>query len=386
MNLARYGLTLFMLLGAVNAGSGAPPRGFRGDGAGLYPAATPPTTWSTTRNVLWKTPLTNWSNASPLLLGKRLFVCAEPATLICLDAGSGKILWQNTVPDLPATPPKAHDAAGYTSPTPCTDGKRIWSVFGQGMVACWDLAGTLKWSVPLEPPPHQWGGCISPRLAGGKVIVQFNHLFGLDPATGAKAWTLKTEWGWGSPVVASIGGKEILYTGKGVAVEASTGNELFKGLVRLEYNSPCLVDGVLYYLQQHPQAYALPAAASQAPRALWTNVTIMGDRYYASPLVFDGLVYAINQARILTVLAKSDGAVIYQQKVEPLKGTVYPSPTLAGRNVYLSSEGGQTVVIQAGREYRAVATNTLEAMRSCPVFEERRMYIRTLKNLWCIGE
>ena len=44
------------------------------------------------------------------------------------------------------------------------------------------------------------------------------------------------------------------------------------------------------------------------------------------------------------------------------------------------------MVIQAGREYRAVATNTLEAMRSCPVFEERRMYIRTLKNLWCIGE
>ncbi len=360
--------------------------GFRGDGAGLYPKAKPFTSWSTNSHVVWKTTATNWSNASPLLIGKHLFICAEPASLICVEADTGKILWQNTVTDLPAALPKTHNVNGYTSATPCSDGRRIWAVFGQGVVACWDLTGKLLWSVTLEKPPHDWGGCISPRLAGGKVVVQFDHLFGLDPETGVVQWKLKTGWGWGSPVVARIGKVDVLYTCKGVAVEAASGKELAKGLVQLDYNSPCLVDGVLYYLQQKPQAYTLPTTADGTLVALWTNVVIAGDRYYATPLVYDGLVYAINQARNLSVLDQKTGALVYQKKLEYLQGTVYPSPALAGKYIFLSSDGGQTVVIQPGREYQEVSRNSLEKFRSCPIFSGTRMYIRGLDHLWCIGE
>lgn len=360
--------------------------GFRGTGEGLFPQATPPLNWSPTSGVAWKTPLPKWSNASPVLIGERLIVCAEPATLLCLEAETGTIIWQSTVPDLPAQPPKSHPDNGYTSPTPCTDGQRVWAVFGQGIVGCWNLSGKLLWHKFVEAPPHDWGGCVSPRLAGGKVIVQFDHLYGLDPVTGATQWSLKTDWGWGSPVVARIGGSDVLYTCKGVAVDAATGRELVKGLVRLDYNSPCLVDGVLYYLQQKPQAYALPATSSAQPRALWQNAQIAGDRYYATPLVHDGLVYAINQARNLSVLDQKTGALVYEKRIEHLKGTVYPSPTLAGKYIFLSSEGGQTVVIEPGREYREVARNTLEKFRSCPVFAGNRMYIRGLTHLWCIGK
>lgn len=383
--LLRHLLVLTAGLACLSGQAGE-VTGFRDNGTGLYPGATPPTTWSPDAGVVWKTALPDWSNSSPLLTGKQLIVCAEPATLIGVSSDTGKILWQNTITNLPNPVPKTHSVNGYTSSTPCSDGRRIWAVFGQGLVGCWDISGKPLWSVSLEKPPHDWGGCVSPRLAGGHVVVQFDNMFGLDPATGAVAWTLKTGWGWGSPVVAKIGGRDILYTCKGAAVDAATGKELTTGLIQLAYNSPCLVEGILYYVQQKSQAYSLPSTPDGKPAPLWNDVTIAGDRYYATPLVHKGLVYAINQSRNLSVLDQKTGALVYQNRVEFLQGTVYPSPTLAGNLIYLSSDGGQTVVIEPGREYREVARNSLEKFRACPVFSGNRMYIRGMKFLWCIGK
>jgi outer membrane protein assembly factor BamB len=386
MKLSRHiPLVLGLVCGALVLSAPAEIVGFRGDGAGLYPKAKPVLQWSATSNVVWKTALTNRSNASPILVGDRIFVCAEPATLICVSADTGLILWQDSLTDLPQPAPPTHNVNGYTSATPCSDGRRVWVVLGQGMVACWEVSGKKLWAVTLERPPNGWGGCVSPRLAGDVLAVQFDHLFGLDPATGAERWKIKTPWGWGSPVVARIGKQDVLYTCKGAAIEAASGRELTKGLVALEYNSPCLVDGVLYYLQQKPQAYAVPEKPEDQPRPLWPGVAIAGDRYYATPLIHGGLVYAINQTHQLTVLDQTNGAVVYSKKVEFLQGTGYPSPTLAGGYVFLSSENGQTVVLKAGREYEEVARNSLETFRSSPVFSGSRMIIRGQKYLWCIG-
>jgi len=376
---------LLPVFGALVLSASAEIVGFRGDGAGLYPKAKPVLQWSTTSNVVWKTALTNQSNASPIWVGNRIFVCAEPATLICVAADKGTVLWQDTLTDLPHPPPPTHNVNGYTSATPCSDGKRVWVVFGQGVVACWEVTGKKLWAVTLERPPNGWGGCVSPRLVGKVLAVQFDNLFGLDPATGAELWKIKTPWGWGSPVVARIGKQDVLYTCKGAAIDAATGRELVKGLVALDYNSPCLIDGVLYYLQQKPQAYALPEKPEEQPRPLWKDVSIAGDRYYASPLVHGGLVYAINQTHQLTVLDQTNGVVVYTKKVDFLQGTGYPSPALAGDYVFLSSESGQTLVLKAGREYEEVARNSLEPFRSSPVFSGSRMIIRGQKFLWCIG-
>ena len=260
----------------------------------------------------------------------------------------------------------------------------MWTVFGQGVAACWNVSGKHVWTTSLETPPHEWGGCISPRLAGGVLVVQFNNLFGLDPETGVGKWKIKTPWGWGSPVVARIGKQDILYTCKGAAIDAASGKELPRqGLPALAYNSPCLVDGVLYYVQAQPQAFALPTKIEDLPRPLWTGINIANDRYYGTPLIHNGLVYAINAPGNLSVLDQATGALVYSQKF-PFD-TAYPSPTLAGDYVFLSCEGGKTVVIKAGRQYEEVARNTLEKFRSSPVFSGTRMYIRGQKYLWCIG-
>ncbi|MBI5723272.1 MAG: PQQ-binding-like beta-propeller repeat protein [Planctomycetes bacterium] len=458
---ARMYLPIWLLAGLIvltgfSILSAEEPYGFRVNGQGRFPDATPVTEWGPDKNVVWKTPMPGWSNASPALCGDRLFVCSEPTALVCVNLADGKILWQkpNDYLDLLTDPaeqakarnqakkgdeiraqldakmkelndaqaewnkkkddadlkkkvddlrkaaepirqelsqisyalPKAQSSNGYTSATPVTDGKSVWAVFGTGVVVCYDKDGKLIWGRKLENPPHEWGSCISPLLAGNVLLVQYDNLYGLDPATGKEIWKLKTLWGWGTPVLAKIGDQYIAYTCKGAAVTVSDGKEVAKGLKGLQFNSPLLQDGILYFIEEKAIAFKLPATPADKPEKLWDAEAIHKDRYYASPLVHDGLIYAVNEGGFLSVVDAKTGQKIYEKKLEHLGGINYPSPTLAGKCILLSGENGKTIVLEPGREYKEVARNELEPFRSCPVLAGSRMYVRTLKTLYCIGK
>lgn len=95
-------------LGAANVSS------WRNDGNGLYPDALAATDWTDKSGIAWETPLPARSNGCPILIGGKLFFTAEPATLVCADATSGKILWEksNDYADLAEiTPEKAGEMA-----------------------------------------------------------------------------------------------------------------------------------------------------------------------------------------------------------------------------------------------------------------------------------
>ena len=68
--------------------------GWRTDGTGRYPTATPPIEWSLEKNIVWSTPMPGKGNATPIIVGDKLFVCSEPDKLLCINLDDGKILWQ----------------------------------------------------------------------------------------------------------------------------------------------------------------------------------------------------------------------------------------------------------------------------------------------------
>ncbi len=76
--------------------SAAEIRGWRDDGAGRFPTANVVRDWGDEAHVVWKTETPEWSNASPVIAGDRIFICAEPDTLLCLDRNTGEILWQRS--------------------------------------------------------------------------------------------------------------------------------------------------------------------------------------------------------------------------------------------------------------------------------------------------
>ena len=85
---------LIIALVSLAPGVEAQTVGWRTDGGGNYLDADIPIAWSASENVIWKTPMPAWSNASPVVVGDRLYVLGEQTLLLCLDRASGQILWQ----------------------------------------------------------------------------------------------------------------------------------------------------------------------------------------------------------------------------------------------------------------------------------------------------
>ncbi len=453
----------FLLVGCTQ------PVGWRGDGSGRYPDARPTLHWAKERNVIWKTPMPAASNATPVICGQRIFVTAEPATLICVNKADGKILWKrsNTLeeslqpdqlammkralkakadleaieaklnalrtkidkltkedtqnqselaglkdeqarletqqekiqteldPIVKYTRPHVEDIIGYSTPTPVTDGKCVWAVFGVGIVACYDVDGNLKWRKwmqMVEDRGSEYGQAPSPLLAGGKLILQ-THLWNtvaLNPQTGAEHWRIKSRVRFGTPALATVGGATIAITPEGDFIRVSDGQKLAAVPARLDYNCPIVRDGVVYFFGEtndhRPLAVKLPEKAEKfTPEVIWKTRLEKDHTYFSSPAWHKELAYAVTADNRLTVFHTASGNVAYRRKLDTIGGRSYPSVTIAGDNVFVSGDEGITVIFAHGPQYQELAVNTLEPFRSSLVFEGDRMYVRTLQNLYCIG-
>ena len=447
-----------LMAAAVVQGAG-PVVGWRTDGTGRYPDADPPITWSAdSDNIIWKTPMPGWSNSSPVIVGGRLFVCSEPATLVCVDVRSGKILWsaKNGYEDVlsagqlaraeggkkkaepleaearklgeqidrlrkspdakkPATrreikalrnrrgkldkkireldvlrKPATHGVNGHSSPTPVTEGTYVYTLSGIGTVACYDVAGRRRWARVLEKPTRGWGHSASPVLVGRKLIVHIQDLVALDTRTGRELWRVKLGANWGSPIAARVGRTDVVISPTdGRIVRVSDGKVLAKKTGGLEFAAPVLHGGVVYFIEKKATAFRLPDAAGEsvAPERIWKS-SIRGSRHYGSPVIYEGLIYAMSREEFFTVLDAATGEKIYDRKMNVDKdiNSAYPSVTLAGNYLFVGFKGGTTIVIAPGRTYEQVARNELEEYRSSPVFIGDRMYLRGMKHLYCIGK
>ncbi|MDY7010370.1 MAG: PQQ-binding-like beta-propeller repeat protein, partial [Planctomycetota bacterium] len=448
-------LILACSIAAFSSSDGAV--GWRNDGTGKYPAAVPPTKWSADANVVWKTPMPSWGNATSVIVGNKLFVCSEPASLVCVNLADGRILWESTntyldmvsakwsggteddkgkagnivkqfrpldrelrklkqqlknspsdagmvetirklnrrIQDLTKALesqaeyrlPRTEPVCGYSSSTPVSDGKNVYVLFGTGVAACYDLAGNRKWIKLIQKPTHNYGHGASPLLAAGKLIVRLLDLIALDARSGKVLWKVKTKPWWGTPALSRIGNVDVVITPHGGIVRIADGAILADNLSKLYSGSPITESKIAYFIETGAVAIKLPPKTSEkiTPKIIW-RITLKNDIYYASPVLHNGLIYAITQHNFFSVIDAKDGSVVYKKKLNLGGGTVYPSITLAGDYLYVSIDNGTTIVMKPGRKYEEVARNKLEPFRSSPVFRDKRLYVRGLKNLYCIGK
>jgi outer membrane protein assembly factor BamB len=470
----RFFVTVFVFLLSFSSVMAQEVIGWRSDPTGRFLDAEPVIEWSAEenpgKNIVWKTAMPNWSNASPIIVGDRIFACAEPATLICVRASDGEILWERTNTYLDAVPPeeldevkrqldevqieettkefrstenklnneknklkklpedaepekraeleksveelskkheelkaklkpvweyvmpKTHDVNGYSSPTPASDGKYVYVLYGTGVATCYDMDGNRKWIRMIEKPTHDYGHSASPIVAGDKLIVHMVNLYALDKETGETIWKSKAEPRWGTGIVVNIGGVDVIITPNADFFRLSDGKQLRaregedKGF--LEYARPIVHDGVVYFIQHKGKAFKLPSEVGDTinPELLWETMP-KDDRYYASSVYHDGLIYAIvRQGHEFSVIDAETGEVIYTEVLKLGKGDTFPSITLAGKHLFISNDNGTTVIMEPGREPKEIVRNSLETFRSSPVFVGKRMYIRGREHLYCIGQ
>ena len=63
------------------------------------------------------------------------------------------------------------------------------------------------------------------------------------------------------------------------------------------------------------------------------------------------------------------------------------SPVAAGGYLYFPDDQGITHVVKAGPAFELVSKNELgEECYASPALSRGRLYLRTAKSLWCIGE
>jgi hypothetical protein len=387
------------VLAAENAPSAEHPLGWRGDGSGQYPAAAPVAKWSAKEHVLWKSEIGTGSS-SPIVVGPRLFITAEPSLLICLEAETGKELWRkiHDTADFPAAadanPPIRPNQYGNATPTPVSDGKSVWVFYGTGIVACYDLEGRLRWrnwyAMPLTT---NYGRTASPLLAGERLLVHFGPLVCLESATGKLLWKNdRAQATYGTPVPVRIGDVDVVITPGGHAVRVSDGKTLASDLGHCMYTSPVAQGRIVYFIDTSISAVQLPEKAGEQieGKELWYED--LSGEFFASPIVCGGRIYAVNRDANCFVVDAATGKTILRKTLDlPPAGrsespNIYPSLCLGGKHLWVGNDAGESLLIEPGDQCTVVGLSSLPGgSGGTPVFNGTRMFVRGGKFLCCVG-
>jgi len=94
-------------------------------------------------------------------------------------------------------------------------------------------------------------------------------------------------------------------------------------------------------------------------------------------------LFAVTDGGIVTCLKAADGEVVWQER---LRGTFSASPVSAEGRIYFVSDEGETTVIEAAPDFKALARNPLgEPVQASPALSQGQIFIRTEEHLFCIG-
>ncbi|MBK5295520.1 MAG: PQQ-binding-like beta-propeller repeat protein, partial [Vicinamibacteria bacterium] len=172
--------TLFsaiLVAGPLAVVAGADPwPGFRGPtGQGFSKEIRLPVSWSANRDVMWTTPIPGEGWSSPIAWGGRVLVTTardegRACHVLALDRRTGEVLWDTLV--FTQALKRKEGRNSYATPTPVTDGARVYTAFGDGSFAAVDLVnGKVVWTNRDYPFYGHHGLGTSPVLYRDLVIM-----------------------------------------------------------------------------------------------------------------------------------------------------------------------------------------------------------------------
>jgi len=101
---------------------------------------------------------------------------------------------------------------------------------------------------------------------------------------------------------------------------------------------------------------------------------------YASPLLVDGLIYTVADQSFVTCVDAATGEVVWTDRIE---GSYAASPIVADGRLYFFSQEGKTTVLQPGRTFTPLATNSLaDGFMASPAASGKSFYLRTRAALY----
>lgn len=387
---------------------------FRGPtGQGTTTAKKVPLEWSATNNVAWKQAVPGQGWSSPVLHRGRLYLTtavlpgAETGgklslRALCLEAKSGKIVWNQEVFAKDAVP-GIHSKNTHASATPVIEGGRLYLHFGHHGSACLELNGKTVWTQTslTYQPIHGNGG--SPVIAGNALIYSADgggdpFVAALDKRDGKVLWKVaretpaKKKFSFSTPLVLKVNGQEqVISPGSGAvcAYDPKDGREVWRARYGEGYSvvpRPVYGHGMIFISSgfDRPVAMAIRTGGQgdvTDSHIAWTLTK--GAPNTPSLLLAGDELYMLSDAGIASCVDARTGTVHWQERVVSSSSS---SPIYAEGRVYFQDEAGLTVVVKAGKTFEKLASNALgeRTLASCAV-DDGTLYIRAENHLYKIG-
>jgi outer membrane protein assembly factor BamB len=323
-------------------------RGPNGSGVSSESDSTP-VKWSPEENVKWTVELPGAGVSSPIVVGDRVYVTCysgygmdrqNPGDinelkrhLVCVDRGSGKILWDKSVKAaLPEDPYSGMGVPshGYASHTPVSDGENVYVFFGKSGVFAFDKDGDQLWqrSVGSGSDDKRWGSSSSPILHDDLLIVtasaESRALVGLNKKTGEEVWRQETDGltdVWGTPLLVNIEDRTDLVIGVPYefwGLNPATGKLRWysEAMNTDSYNSSVVeADGVIYGIEGRGGGSAAVKAGGKgdvtASNTVWSG---NDSARFGTPLVYDGRVYYFSNG-VANCISAEDGTSVFKGRL-----------------------------------------------------------------------
>ena len=377
-----------------------------------------PAEWSEEKNVAWKLPLPGGSSATPVVWGGKIFLMAQDEkqiSLLCVST-AGKLLWTSKVIDSRG---KAKGEKTFASPSPSTDGKRVFTMTGSGEVVAFDFDGREAWRFNAQERygkfRYGFGYHTTPLLYLDRLYLQLIHSGGawvvaIDTANGKETWKVERpsdgvaecEHSYTSPCLWRDGKQARLIThGNDYAVghRLTDGKEMWRVG---ELNPKARYNRTLRFVSSPvatPGLIVIPSAKGRGVVGLKPSATGLilpgnqGEQWrltrgtpdVVSPLIYGKEVYLNRENGSITCLDAATGEQHYSERAHAQ--TYRASPVAADGKIYVTARDGTVSVLKAGPKFEVLSKNKIaDQLTASPTLANGRIYLRGFKALYAIGK
>jgi outer membrane protein assembly factor BamB len=367
-----------------------------------------PKSWPKELTQKWKVTVGE-GVATPALVGDRLYVFGRQdgeEVVRCLEAATGKELWQDKYKTGGATGP----AAGFSGPrsSPAVADGKVVTLGVRGVLSCYDAATGKKLWRKEESTVPRFSVSSSPMIVDGLCIAQLGgenngSIVAFDLTSGDQKWKWTDDGtAYSSAVLLNLGGtRAVVAETKGniVAIGVADGKLLWKTPFAVRYNACTpMVDGqTVLYSGAGKGTKAVKIAKegdNVTAKKLWSNENGV---QFNTPVVTNGLVFGLSDNSNLFCINAETGKTNWTAPVGAPAGgggrrgggRGYGSIVDAGSVLLALTPAGQLMVIEpSSKEFKQLASYKVaeKDTYAYPVVVGKRIYVKDRDSLilWTI--
>ena len=347
--------------------------------------------------------------------------------VLCYDKTSGKELWRKTAQQ---GKPRAtrHAKATHANTSVSVDGENVLAFLGSEGLHCFDMDGNLKWSrdlgvINISKYGIGWGFASSPAVHKDRIAIVCDDpenpfVAVLRLSDGTEVWRNSRkdicERSWGTPLIHSgVDATQIVVNGWPwiLSYDLQSGKELWriKGGGDNPIPSPFEAHGNIFVTNAHGGPAPIFVVRPNARGDLSSEITDeksdspktnqdssnnksesivwsveKGGSYMSTPVVYGDYIYLGNSNGVVRCFHALTGAKIYEKRLDRGAGIIASLIASDGK-VFCASENGNVYVLQAGPEFKVLATNPMsEPCLASPAISSGVLFFRTTKRLIAI--